>query len=301
MSGPPRVSLFGRVDAWWRAEAPAERLALVRVVVGVYATLALVGASPSLLRLASLEAPRFEPVGPVSLLASPLPPGVVWGVLALALASGVAFSLGWRYRASAPVFASTLLWSLSYRHSWGHMGHAEHLVTMHVCVLAAAPASDGVALDARAGRTRAGDPREYGWPLRLLMLVVVLSYMLAGWAKLAAGGWGWIDGAAVRNQIAAEALRKTRIGALSSPLIEGMLTQGWLFAVLSCATLGVELGAFVALLDSRLRALWVASVWAMHVGIAAAMAILFGYPLSGAAFACFFPLERALAWWRARS
>lgn len=285
---------LNRFDAWWRAPAPAARLALVRALVGLYCLGLLLARGPSIARLARFDPSRFEPVGVVRLLAAPLPSALVLALLGLALVGALLFMLGWRHRLSAPIFALALLLVFSYRNSWGHMSHADHLVVIHVLILAVVPAADTLSLDARAGRAHASDEDRYGWPLRLLMLTVVISYMLAGWAKIDHGGWAWIRGDALRNQIAHDTLRKLRLGALPSPVSPSLLRQPWLFGLFAPATVVIELGGLVAMAEGKLRHAWLASVWLMHVGIWIAMGIGFPYPLSGVAFAGFLPLERGL-------
>ena len=49
--------------------------------------------------------------------------GLVTAVLLLTVASGVAYTLGWRFRWTGPVFAVSLLVVLSYRNGWGHLFH----------------------------------------------------------------------------------------------------------------------------------------------------------------------------------
>jgi hypothetical protein len=239
----PDPMMPGSFDAWWRAPGSASLLALVRIVIGVYSWVLLLALAPSFVRLTELDSPRFDPVGIVSLLDSPLPQAFVLGLLGFALASGLGFTLGWRYRAMAPAFALSLLWVLSYRNSWGHMSHSEHLLVMHVSILCVCPAADACSLDLRAGRVQKGEERRYGWPLRLMMLTVVLSYMLAGWAKIDHGGWGWVRGDAVYHQVAHDTLRKIRIGATVSPLSSFLLQHPWVFGAAAFGTLLVELGA----------------------------------------------------------
>jgi hypothetical protein len=281
-------------DAWWRAPAPALRLALVRVLVGLYCLILLLARVPSFTRLARFDAARFEGVGIITLLDAPLPIAPTFALLALALVGALTFTLGWRHRVAAPVFAFALLWVTSYRNSWGHMSHSEHLVVIHVLLLSVVPAADAFSLDARAGRTRERDQQRYGWPLRLLMLTVAISYMLAGYAKLANGGWAWARGDAIRNQIAHDTLRKLRLGARISPLSPVLLRQPWLFGAIATGTLAIELGALVAMTEGKQRWAWVAGAWLMHLGIVAGMGISFPYPLSGVAFASFMPLEQYL-------
>jgi hypothetical protein len=285
--------MLSRFDAWWRAPAPAERLALVRILVGAYCIGLLLLRGPSLLRLGQLDAARFEGVGLAALLDTPLSLPMLIALLVLALAGAIGFCLGFRHRVLAPIFALLLTFLLSYRSSWGHLSHSEQLVSVHVLLLSVLPASDALALDRRSNRTRAGPLDRYGWPLRLLMLCVVLSYVLAGWAKLSYGGTAWISGEAVYNQVATDTLGKLRLGGWVSPLSPTLLRWPGLFAIASVFTLLVELGAPIAMLGGRARTIWVAAAYAMHVGIALAMTIAFPYPLWGVAFASFFELERA--------
>jgi hypothetical protein len=285
---------------WWRAPAPAERLALLRILVGAYCVGLLLLRGPSLLRLAQLDASRFDGVGLAVLLDAPLSLPALTALLVLAFVGATCFCLGVRHRVLAPGFAVLLLFLLSYRNSWGHMSHSEQLISIHVLLLSVLPAADARSLDHAAGRARAGAAERYGWPLRLLMLSVVISYMIAGWAKLHYGGSAWISGDAVYQQVAHNTLDKLRLGAFVSPLSPTLLRWPWVFAVASGFTLVIELGAVLALIGGRLRTAWIVGAYAMHVGIALAMSIAFPYPLWGIAFACFFELEHGYAWLRAK-
>lgn len=289
-----------RFDRWWRAPAPAERLALVRILVGAYCVILLLLRGPSLLRLALLDASRFDGVGLAALLEGPLSLPLLVALLVLAFVGAICFCVGVRHRVLAPGFAVLLLFLLSYRCSWGHMSHSEQLVSVHVLLLSVLPCADALSLDHKAGRTQARAPQNYGWPLRLLMSCVVISYVIAGWAKLHYGGWAWVSGDAVYQQVAHDTLNKLRLGAFVSPLGPTLLRWPWLFAVASVFTLIVELGAGIALFGGRLRTAWVVGAYAMHVGIALTMSIAFPYPLWGIAFASFFELEHAHAWLRAK-
>jgi hypothetical protein len=295
------VSVLSRFDHWWRAPAPAERLALLRILVGIYCMGLLLMRGLSVLRLAQLDATRFDGVGLAALLEAPLSLPLLIALLVLAFVGAVCFCVGMRYRVLAPGFAVLLLFLLSYRNSWGHMSHSEQLVSIHVLLLSVLPAADALSLDHKAGRTRAGPLESYGWPQRLLMLCVVISYMIAGWAKLHYGGLAWISGEAVYQQAAHDTLGKLRLGAFVSPLGPTLLGWPWLFAVASVFTVVIELGAVVAMFGGRMRTAWVGGAYAMHVGIMLTMGIAFPYPLWGIAFASFFELEHAYAWLRAHA
>jgi hypothetical protein len=278
-----------RALAWLCPAAPARRLAVVRIAVGTFATLWLAGISIDLLTRAGFDPARFHPVG-LAAWTGRVAPAVVATALAGTMALGVAWVLGLRHRVLGPVFALGLAWLLSYRNSWGHLSHGEHLLVLHVAVLALAPAADALRLRSRAPEPP-DDPR-YGWPLRLLALVTVSTYAIAGLAKLRGAGWAWLSGDTVRLQVANEALRVGLVGGTVSPLATWLVPHAWLFAIAAWGTIALELGAPLALVGGRVRTAWIAGAWSMHLGIAAVMGIVFTYPLSGVAFVGLAAAER---------
>ena len=180
--------------------------------------------------------------------------------------------------------------------SWGQIFHTENLMVLHVGIVALAPgAADALALGRRSPASRPPDDG-YGWPVRLCAVVVVITYVVAGLAKLRYSGLGWADGAALRHLVAYDNLRKKLLGDSYSPVGTWLVGYGWVFPALAAATLTVELGAWTAFLGQRWRTAWVAAAWMFHVGVLALMAILFPYQLSGIAFAPFFRLERLAEW-----
>lgn len=209
------MSWLGR---WWFAPQPAERLAALRIVLGLYALLDLTGRLNILLHYAAMPADSFKPLGVVGLvLDAPLPVGVaqaqVWATLALA----VAFTAGVAYRFVAPVFALNLLRLLTYRNSWGMLFHTENLAVLHVMILACAPAADAWSIDARRGQRGSDEDGRYGWAIKAACAVTVVTYVIAGIAKLRLAGLHWIDGEQLRNQIAYDNLRRAVYGANPSP------------------------------------------------------------------------------------
>jgi uncharacterized membrane protein YphA (DoxX/SURF4 family) len=297
-------ALLARVDRWFLAPAPAERLAALRILVGSFATIYLAIRVPYVLDVADLPRGRFEPVGVAAVLDAPLATAVVRVVLLSAVLAGVLFVVGWRHRVVAPTFALLLLASLTYSNSWQHIAHTENLVLLHVAVLAVVPAADVWSLDARravAGTDarRAAGPvtapgSGYGWPIQLMSMLTVVTYVLAGVAKVRHGGVDWVDGDVLRNLVAHDNLRKIVLGDVHSPIGGWLVGHGWVFPPLAALSLAVELGAPLALLRGRFRQVWIVAAWCFHLGVLALMAILFPYPLSGIAFASFLRPERLL-------
>jgi hypothetical protein len=192
---------------------------------------------------------------------------------------------------SGPLFALLFMAATTYRVSWGHVLHTDHLPALHVMVLGFSPAAAAWSLDRRGQAPGLRIPERFGWPIQVMALLTVISYMLAGVAKLRYGGFDWLTGDVLRNQIAYDNLRKILIGDVHSPL------GGWAvrhprglrpFATISVL---VELGAFVAICTPKLRAAWASAAWLFHVGIVMLMAIAFPYQLCGVAYAPLFATE----------
>ncbi|MDB4991493.1 MAG: hypothetical protein JWN04_6671 [Myxococcaceae bacterium] len=298
------MSLLRALDRFWYMPAPAARLAVLRALVGSYALVYLLIRSLSLTAVTSFDPASFEPVGPVRLLAAPLPTWLVQLAVGLACLSGAAFVGGFRYRISAPLFALTFLWVTSYRSSWGMIFHTENLVALHLLLLAAAPAADAFSFDARAAAWPQVASGRYGWAIRAISTITVASYALAGVAKLRLAGTSWAGGDVLRAQVAYDNLRKIELGSTHSPLGAWLVVYAWPFRGLAWVSLALELGAPLALLGGPVARLWVLGAFSFHIGVVALMAIGFPYQLSLIAYASFFPLERALdlpAWRRLRA
>lgn len=285
-------AIVSGLSRWYFTPVPARRLAMLRIMIGLYAWVFLVARSGGMVGVANLSVRQFAPQGPVALLNAPLPYGVVVAIAIAAMGSGAAFVLGYRHRWSGPVFALTFLWVTSYRNSWSMVFHTENLMVLHLLVVGLAPgAADVWSLDAR-GRAHPHDDGRYGWPVRLLCAVTVTTYVLAGTAKLSISGVEWITSDTLRGLVAYDNLRKVELGDAHSPIGALLVSHGWLFPPLAAGSLVIELGAPVALLGRRIGRVWCALAWSFHAGVVAVMAILFHYPLFGFGFAAFFDVER---------
>lgn len=281
------IASVARVADRLSAPVPAQRLRIVRTLTFGYAAVWLLVRAVYVWDTASLPARRFEPIGVLAPLADPPARPAVLAVWVVALASAVLAALGRAVRLNAPVTAVGLLLVTTFTNSFGQIFHTEHLLVLHagVLALAAVVEPEGERVDVA------------GWPLRLMMLVVVCAYVVAGVAKLRFGGMAWLDGDVLRSHVAYDNLRKVLVGDVHSPVGGWLAGVGWLWAPLAWTALAVEFGAPLALLRGRIRVVWIAAAWTFHVGILALMAILFPYQLSGVAFAAFVPVERI---WRRR-
>lgn len=272
------------IDGWWMQPGRARPLVFFRVVVGLYAFFYLFWQWDHLTSSADFESNQFEPVGVATLASQPLAGWLIYALLLAAILLCIAFTLGWRFRLTGPLFALLLLWVLTYRNSWGQIYHVENLLVLHALVLGFASSADDLSLDARSRSPRTGADIRYGWPLRLCATITVTTYFLAGWAKLETSGMEWITSEALRNHIAYDNLRYELMGNYDAPIGRWMLGQDWLFKPMAVLTLVVELGAPLALLRRRIAFVWTSAVWLFHLGVLASMLIIFLYPLSGLAF-----------------
>src|SRR5262249_9785022 len=119
--------LLGVLDEFWFREAPAERLAMLRILMGMFAFCLVAGNYFMWSEIGYTNPDLFKPVGVVSILSQPLAPVVNQVLLIGTLLLGVPFVLGWRYRITGPAFAVFLLWVISYRLSWSMIYHSMHL------------------------------------------------------------------------------------------------------------------------------------------------------------------------------
>ncbi len=279
----------------WRVvdvTAPPERLAMLRILTGMFTLVYVTVRLPVFVQLTE-RASGFDGVGLASLLGGPVPDAVVLAMIAVTLATGVAYTLGWRFRPLGPVFAVGFLALGSYRGSWGQLLHFENLVALHLIVVSLAPAADRWSLDARAGRRPTNrEATAYGWPIALAALVVVITYVITGLAKLRYGGIDWILGDTLRNHVAYSAARLDLLGGDASPVASWAVRASWAWTPAAAFAVLVELAAPVALLGGRVRTAWVVAAWLLHAGIAATMLIVFPYPLFLVAFAPFYRVER---------
>jgi len=264
-----------------------ERLATLRILIGAYALVYVVLGIGELANVSSYPATRFTPVGVVGVLDQPLP---VWLVVAIAVVTVVllaGFVAGIAYRVVAPLAAAALLWTLSYRSSWGMIFHTDDLLVLHVIALAISPAADARAL----GRPRRDDGN-YDLAVKLVVALTAVTYVLAGIAKLRIAGLHWLSGDLLRDQIAFDNARKALLGDPIAPFATLLLDHPGALVVASIVTLVIELGAPVALLGGTIARGWAVGAWIFHVGVVLTMNVWFPYPLFGFAFVALFPIER---------
>jgi hypothetical protein len=278
-------------EGWLLRAAPPTRLAMLRILIGAYSVLFLAARLPGFWSATALPDRQFAGVGVFAWRDAPWPDTVARALILVAIPIGVLFTLGWRFRVTGPVFAVLFLAVTTYRLSWGHVIHTEHLPALHLLVLGFAPSAAAWSFDARRRAQPDSDAR-FGFPVQLMAFITIVTYVLAGLAKLRNGGNGWLVGDVLRNQVAYDNLRKELLGSWHSPIGGWAVRYDWLFPPLAWMTVVVELGAPMAFLGGRWRSSWAIGAWLFHVGIVALMWISFPYPLCGLAYAPLFAVER---------
>ena len=120
----------------------------------------------------------------------------------------------------------------------------------------------------------------------------MITYLIAGLAKLRYGGLGWIAGDTLRNHVAYAAARLDLLGGDPSPFAPVGVRLSWVWPFAAAAAVAIELSAPIALVGGKVRTVWVIAAWLLHAGVLALMLIGFPYPLFLVAFAPFFRVER---------
>lgn len=112
----------------------------------------------------------------------------------------------------------------------------------------------------RAGLTEHG---EYRWPVQMVRLIVVITFFLAGAAKLRFGGMDWMFRDGLSNLLMRQHF------AWHPPLDAGLwlASHEWLCRLLRVGTVALELAAPLALISRWARALMIPGLLSMQAGI----------------------------------
>lgn len=288
-----RLSTF--LHQLWFPAMPAARLAVIRIIVGLFAFVYVAQRLSMFLEMNGNDPFYFKPLGAVWWLAEPLSLGALKALLTATLLANAAFIAGWRFRLTGPLFSVLLLILLCYRNSWTMIYHSDNAMVVHVLILGFTAAADAWSVDSWSHRPSPSTTNHwrYGWPVQLLSAVTLSSYFVSGIAKLAGElGWGWISGESLRSQVAVDAIRKALLGETPPELAFSLYPHLWLFTLIGCLSMLTELLAPIGILHRRLGMFWAVNAFAMHWGILFVMGITFRYQLLGIIFLSFFPAER---------
>lgn len=265
---------------WLMVAAPAGRLDAVRMLTVMYCLVWIVVRLDYWRDSARLADVRWKPVGVVGWLGVQPSVAAITMLAAVTFAVGVVALSGRAWAATGPLMAIGFVYLTTFGASWGQILHTANLPALHLLVLATAPVGRGRSTSA-------------GWPLKVMSMVTVATYFVAGVAKFRlGGGLTWLTGDRLLRLVAHDNMRKRLLDDIYSPLAPHLVGHPVLFRVGALLSVFVELGAPLGLLGRRLRWAWVASAWVFHVVVLAVMAVFFPYPLFGVAFASMLPTER---------
>ena len=293
-------SINQRLHDFWFEAAPATRLGMLRILLGVFAIGYLMPELDEFVKVAKSDPRLFDPVGVA--FGDPIGIELFHWLLRATMAAAVCFTLGLWHRITGPAFALLALWLFSYRNSWSMIYHSDNPVVLHALVLGFTRSADALSLDAlfrdrRQGTTAAVErvSWRYGWPIRLMCAVTVCSYFVTAVAKLSGPlGLAWMTGQALRSQMAVDAIRKELLGADPNAVSYALYEWVPLFTVLAIGSLAMEFFAPLALFNRRIGRIWAINMFLVHWGILVVMHITFHYQLWGVMFASFFRVERLL-------
>ncbi len=273
----------------WFAPAPAGRIQIIRIITGLFSLWYLVTRFSMMNALAATNPALYKPAGVMQFFVAPPPDLLVTILLVLTIVLNILFIAGWKHTWAGPAFAIMLLFVFCYRNSWSMVYHSYNLMVIHIFILGFASAGGCYSLP---GMKIQG--WQYGWPLKLMCLATVLVYFLSAVAKLKGDlAWGWLNGSAMRSQIAVDAIRKNLLGVDTSPLFEGMYEHTWMYTIMGTMSLLLELLApAVLFFNRRVAVAWVLPVWLMHWGIFFLMGITFHHHLTGILYLSFLTPEK---------
>ncbi len=280
----------------WFFEVPPQRLAILRIATGLFSLWYLVSRFDMLQRVVE-NTEAFEPIGILSWMDYPISPEIFWWITLSVVLLNILYTIGWKFKFTGPAFALVALLFFTYRNSWSMIYHNRNALILHIMIIGIVASADAWSWDAWKKAKKGIKPQktdwQYGWPIQLICAATVGAYFLSGVAKLAGElAWEWVNGTAMRSQVAVDAIRKEMLGSEAAPLFEALFEHTWLFLGMGILTFVLELGAPLALLKRKYGMIWAVSTWMMHWGIFFIMGISFRYQMTGLIFLAFFDIEK---------
>ena len=272
-------ALPGRIAAWWNtfwfAPAPAINLAAARVIFSLHALwmlgsldLAAISGVPEVFWAGVSRAERWRYLlfpGHAS-----LEHALQWTTFAALIAAAIGV-----WPRVACCCAGLLLYHLAPLETifWTPNPFERGFTVDVLALLALSFSRCGDALCLVPARGTPPPSSEYQWPLRLVQLLLCQVYFIAGYAKLALAGPGWVGGENIGRWMLVfsqqdQVLVSTRIGVwlADRPLV------CWLIGITS---LSLDLGLITMVVWPRLRKWLIPAALLFHGGILLTMGILF--------------------------
>jgi uncharacterized membrane protein YphA (DoxX/SURF4 family) len=269
------TSTISRIDAWCRqGDLRLDDIAWFRVIYSAGLLLTL----QPLSALSSHPAEEFDPPpGPIMLFGA-LPSHAMLEGLEIVTAILAGFLLlGLHTRTVSVLLALALMTGFGLTYSFGKIDHTIVLVLVPAMMVFS---RWGGTLSLDAG-SKPRDPERGDvaqWPMRLLAVMIALSFVTAGWAKFRSG-WLDLDTHAVQGHFARGFFVQSRDGWLAPEVID--LHLGGLWEVADWLTVGLELGLVLTVVSWRWFRLALAVTTLFHLGILLVINIAFSWNLLG--------------------
>ena len=268
----PAPSLGERARDWWFAPVARGRVAALRVVVYAFIFYDVFVITWRATDRVAIPGPLYQPLFIARLLHLPTPgPGLVPFVMgALLVAAALALTGRFPRLAGVAVLVLYVEWLL-FAFSYGKVDHDRFALLVALAVLPTVG-------PARLGDTTADEAS--GWAVRCIQVAVVLTYLLAAFAKFRFGGVAWLTGATLMRAV----LRR------GTPLAEPLER---LPEVLRAAQFGIvafELASPLMLARAKLGRVFVAAALCFHLVTYAFLRLIFLPHI--VCLLAFLPLER---------
>jgi Vitamin K-dependent gamma-carboxylase len=245
-----------RWNAWWFPPASTLHLAICRIVaVGAQ----LVWFHPNLAEHVNLLRKNHEFIEPqliTRILAAVFSrdaffsPSMFTALYWVTFAFGILALVGLFTRLSLFLFATGTWIFVAHLFSYGDRHHTEALFAIFLMLLALAPSGERLSVDAALRRRRTGvsgaETSELAiWPLKLMLVLLSLTYLSAGMAKMLHSGLRWMNGYTLQGHTLADALSR------GYPIGVWLAQQHTIAVLLSIFTIVFELFFWVSLLVPR--------------------------------------------------
>ena len=264
-----------RWNAYWFPATPTLHLAICRIVA---VAAQLFWFFPDLEEHQNLlvKNPEFiEPQLLISVISAVVPRDVFFTPDAFAvlywatMAAGVAALVGFFTRTSLFVFALGTWIFVAHLFSYGDRHHTEALFCIFLLLLALAPSGERLSVDTLLRRRRhASDVSAASgmsdlaiWPLKVVHVLLAITYFSTGMSKLLYSGLRWLNGYTLQGHTFGDALER------GHPLGLWLARQHNLAVALSVFTILLEVFFFVSLFLPRLAPLFFLGALAFQVGL----------------------------------
>ena len=276
MSAIPASRWGDRWNAYWFPSTPTLHLAICRIVA-VAAQVFWFFPDLEEHRNLLLKNPEFiEPQLLIRAISAIVPrealftPEAFTVLYWVTMVTGVTALVGFFTRTSLAVFALGTWILVAHLFSYGDRHHTEALFCIFLMLLALAPSGERLSVDALIRRRRRqGSEAPHAsvvsdvaiWPLKVVHVLLALTYFSAGMSKVLHSGLRWLNGYTLQGHTLGDALERRH------PVGIWLAQQHDLAVALSVFTLLLELFFFVSLFLPRLAPLFFVGALAFQVGL----------------------------------